>query len=489
MSLGLKWKFPLFLAVLLLFTTGVLSWLVLSGIKTNQREQMEESLQRQADVAEMRVKQDYLTGERLKPVDFMGKQGQELAVDLGISTNMRVILYDAKGQEVGNSLPLAEKPDVGDALSYALKGKIAYITEADSLIYLAPMQGPDGMLGVVQLHTSLKAQHEFYNRMAYRLVWTGGIVLLLSFILGFIYVYRQVRDIVKLKAEADRISRGEYPERSPLRRKDELGQLGTGILHMSRDIKGHMAALQEEKHHLQLAVEKLQALEQQQKQFINNVSHEFKTPLTSIQAYTDLLGMYGDDPQLIEEARSAIAKESERLYQLVEDVLRLSLLEKYDFESQAEEVELADLLQDVVSRISAKATKYDLTIQTDFVPVRVWGDRDHFIHIFMNLLDNAIKYNRPGGRIVIQSRASEDEVSISVRNTGRIIPREWWAHLFEPFSTLHQDRARSTGGTGLGLPLAFQLAEKQGGRLELVRSDAEETEFTVSFPRQSSREN
>ncbi|KAF9127312.1 hypothetical protein BGX30_014843 [Mortierella sp. GBA39] len=222
---------------------------------------------------------------------------------------------------------------------------------------------------------------------------------------------------------------------------------------MSRDIKGHMAALQEEKHHLQLAVEKLQALEQQQKQFINNVSHEFKTPLTSIQ------------------------------------VLRLSLLEKYDFESQAEEVELADLLQDVVSRISAKATKYDLTIQTDFVPVRVWGDRDHFIHIFMNLLDNAIKYNRPGGRIVIQSRASEDEVSISVRNTGRIIPREWWAHLFEPFSTLHQDRARSTGGTGLGLPLAFQLAEKQGGRLELVRSDAEETEFTVSFPRQSSPEN
>lgn len=172
-GLSLRWKFPLVLAALLLFTVGVLSWLVLTGIRANQTDQMERSLKRQAEIVEMRVKQSYLLGVRQSPEDFMKKQGPQLAVELGVSSNMRVILYDGQGHEVGNSLPLAFRTDVSQALSYAIQGKIAYITEGSAITYLAPLQGPDGLLGVVQLHSSTEAQQQFYRAIAHLFLWTG----------------------------------------------------------------------------------------------------------------------------------------------------------------------------------------------------------------------------------------------------------------------------------------------------------------------------
>ncbi len=173
-GLSLRWKFPLVLAALLLFTVGVLSWLVLTGIRTSQTDQMERGFKRQAEIVEMRVKQSYLLGVSKSPEAFMKKQAPQLAVELGASSNMRVILYDRKGHEVGNSLPLAFRTDVSQALSYALQGKIAYITEGSTIIYLAPLQGPDGLLGVVQLHTSIEAQQQFYRAIARLFLWTGG---------------------------------------------------------------------------------------------------------------------------------------------------------------------------------------------------------------------------------------------------------------------------------------------------------------------------
>lgn len=484
---SLRWKFPLLLGALLLFTVCVLSILVLSGIRSNQQQQTEQLLLRQSELMEMRIRQMYLTGTRLDPVLFMQRRGNELAVDLGSSSNMRVILYDNKGELRGDSLPLGWRSDTSAALRYALQGRTAYITEGSNVLYLAPVYGTSSLLGVVQLHVSIADQQAFYRNMLLVCLYTGGIVLSVSFVIGWLYIRRQTRDIRTLMKQAQSISRGHYPQpgqQQPIQRNDELGQLGDGIAEMGSMIRQSMNELEREKGQLEQAVAKLSALEQLQKAFIGNISHELKTPATSIQSYADLLRMYGDDPDLVQEASASISSEIRRLIELIEDSIRLSLLDKYDFELHPEPVALNELVQEAAERTRGKATNRAIALQVELdTPVVINADPKHLMHILLNLLDNAVKYNVPQqGWITVQTALEESRVLISIGSSGPIIPATQWEMVFEPYTTLSQDRSRTGSGTGLGLPLARRLAERMHGSLYIARSDERGTFFVLDMP-------
>ncbi|MGV7117134.1 HAMP domain-containing protein, partial [Paenibacillus kyungheensis] len=226
-GLSLRWKFPLLLAGLLLFTVGVLSTLVLIGIQSNQKNQIETTLKRQSEIIGLTIRQEYLAGNQKDSQQFMKLRATELAGQLGISSNMRIILYDATGQLAGDSLPVAPQVNVKQALVYALKGQIAYITAGSSVIYLSPIQGPNGLLGVVQLHLSIAEQQAFYQDIVQLLLTIGVCVLIISFVVGWLYIRKQIADIHRLTQETHSISQGHYPlPRTVLfTRKDELGQL------------------------------------------------------------------------------------------------------------------------------------------------------------------------------------------------------------------------------------------------------------------------
>lgn len=375
-------------------------------------------------------------------------------------------------------------------MDYALQNKIAYHEQGETLLYAAPLDGPDGQMGAVWIQYPVQSYHEFYTRILQLFIWAGITVVALSFILGYLFYNRFAVAITRLKRSADSIREGNYITESPVRRKDELGELGQGIYYMSTSIQQNITAMHAEQQKLQLAIEKLQALEQQQKQYIGNISHEFKTPLTSIKAYVELLDMYKDDPQLLDDATSNIGKETERLYEMVEKVLHLSALEKYDFENQAEDVEVSALLEDACGRMRGKAEKFALNMELDLEPAVIRSDRESLMHIFINMLDNAIKYNIPDGVIRVKSelQMQERQAVIRIYNSGTPIPAEAREKIFEPFYTVNKDRARKTGGTGLGLSLVKQFVEKQGGTITLLPSSTSDSQngegvtFQLVFP-------
>ncbi|CAM4215045.1 sensor histidine kinase [Paenibacillus typhae] len=485
MRFSIKLKFSLFLGLLLILAVSVLSYLVLRGVERNEQVQAEVSLAQHVKTVNLRVKQAYYTGARLEPQQFLQRRGRELAAELAGFTGLEVTLYDAEGGQVGTSVqgvPSSGNPGTADALAYALQDKVAYQSKGDKLLYLAPLQGPEAQMGVVQLQYSLKSAQAFQQTLRNLFLTTGAAVLLLSFITGYLYFSRAAAAISRLKKAAESIRHAEYISAPPVKRKDELGELAEGIYFMSREIESSIAAKDEERRKLQLAVTKLQALEQQQKQYIGNISHEFKTPLTSIKAYVDLLNMYDDDPKLLSEAKTNIAKETERLYEMVDKVLQLTALEKYDFESQAELLEVSEVLRDICGRMNGKAERFGLTITLEAEPAHIWIDRESFMHIFINLIDNAIKYNVPDGAVNLHSEVHGEQVEITVSDTGIGIPAEARDKIFEPFYTVNRDRARASGGTGLGLSLVRNLVEKQGGSIVLLETEGTGSAFRLSFP-------
>ncbi|WP_339284672.1 HAMP domain-containing sensor histidine kinase [Paenibacillus sp. FSL R5-0486] len=488
MRVSIKLKFSVFLAALLILTVVVLSSLVLRGIERNQQSQIEGILSQQTRLVNLNVRQSYYTESvHLEQDVFLQQNGRRLAQELANSTGLPIALYDMKGQQVGSSISSGESAIVQDTLNYALQNKIAYHEQGDTLLYAAPLDGPDGQMGAVWMQYPVQSYHEFYTRILQLFIWAGITVVALSFILGYLFYNRFAVAITRLKKSADSIREGHYITESPLKRKDELGELGQGIYYMSTSIQQNITAMHAEQQKLQLAIEKLQALEQQQKQYIGNISHEFKTPLTSIKAYVELLDMYKDDPQLLDDATSNIGKETERLYEMVEKVLHLSALEKYDFENQAEDVEVSALLRDACGRMRGKAEKFALKMELDLEPAVIRSDRESLMHIFINMLDNAIKYNVPDGVIRVKNELwrQERQAVIRIYNSGMPIPAEAQEKIFEPFYTVNKDRARKTGGTGLGLSLVKQFVEKQGGTITLLPGDPEDGEgvtFQLMFP-------
>lgn len=479
---SIKTKSAVFLGVLLLFTVSILSYSVLSGIKDNQKKNYENLLSQQANIANLYINQAYASENSLRTDEFLKGKGKEIAKQIGSLSNMHTTLYNSSGIEIGNSFPLGEKLDIKDTLTYSLQGNISYQIMGESLNYFTPIYLSNDQIGVVQFDYSLKDNDAFYNNILRLFVIIGTSIFILSFIIGYSYFNSFAADILRLKDSVDRIKSGIYEDIKPLKRKDELSELSQGIYFMSNQIQENIRAMEEEQEKLKLAVEKLKTLEKQQKHFIGNITHEFKTPLTVIKAYIDLMEMYGDDPYLIEDAKSKISTETQRLYDMVEKTLSLSALDKYDFESEAEKINIKDLLKDICGRMEGKIRKFELNLNTDLQEAVIWADRENMNQIFVNILDNAIKYNKTNGEINVYSYIRDSKAYIEIANTGLQIPEEVREKIFEPFYRVDKDRSRETGGVGLGLALVRKLVEMQGGSIRLLDNDKHLNIFQVIFP-------
>ncbi|EET88639.1 putative sensor with HAMP domain [Clostridium carboxidivorans P7] len=179
-------------------------------------------------------------------------------------------------------------------------------------------------------------------------------MLILGIAVESFYFSRLTRDIYEMKDLVEDIQKGKFNKVHKVNRNDELGELNKGLIFMSDTIEQNIKDLKVERDSLSRAVEKLKEMDKQQKEFIGNVTHEFKTPITSIKAYADVIGMYKDDMKLIEEGTLSISKDCERLSSMVDNVLNLSALEKYDFEIEKSEVNLRRLLNETCKAMMAK---------------------------------------------------------------------------------------------------------------------------------------
>ncbi|MGE5605319.1 MAG: two-component system histidine kinase PnpS [Bacteroidota bacterium] len=230
-------------------------------------------------------------------------------------------------------------------------------------------------------------------------------------------------------------------------------------------------------------VTKLRRLETMRKDFVANVSHELKTPLTSIKGFVEtLLDSDLEDKETTRKFMTIIFQEAERLNNLIHDLLDMSKLESGQTELRKKQVELEPLIDSVVLSVSNRMNEKHLVLDKDIQAKMVWGDEGLLKELFINLIDNSVKYTPPGGKILVGSLKEKGETIIYVRDTGFGIPAESLSRIFERFYRVDKGRSREMGGTGLGLSIVKHIVERHGGKVAVQSELGKGSEFTVTIP-------
>jgi len=270
---------------------------------------------------------------------------------------------------------------------------------------------------------------------------------------------RLTQPMSELAAVAEEIRAGDLEKRIPVRSADEFGRLAATLNAMLDSLNGE--------------INKLKKLERVRSEFLGNVSHELRTPIFAVQGMLEtLLNGALDDTAVSRDFVQRALTNTQRLNTLLGDLIEISRIESGDMKMSFRYFTIHQLLEQVVveMRPAAQLRGVSLELESSGDPRRVLGDKERLKQVITNLIDNAIKYNRPNGHITIRWESADGTVRISVRDTGVGIPPEHIARIFERFYRVDKERSREAGGTGLGLAIVKHIVEAHGSTVD-VRSE------------------
>ncbi len=295
------------------------------------------------------------------------------------------------------------------------------------------------------------------------------LALLLAGVGGFFLAGRALRPIDRITQIAQAISASDLGQRIHYQGPtDEVGRLAQTFDTM---------------------LDRLQAAFDRERRFTGDAAHELRTPLTALKGRIGVTLSRPRQPVAYEETLGEMEGQVDRLIRLSNDLLFMARLDQGQFRPQLEEIKLTDLVGAVLDQVRPSAEAKDITLVEDIPPdLTIQGDLDLLLRLFLNLLDNAVKYTPEGGQVTIQGQQSAGDVQISIADTGPGIAAEHLPHLFERFYRVEEDRARAgsaggQSGAGLGLAIAYEIARAHEGTLTATSEVGQGTAFLLQLPR------
>jgi heavy metal sensor kinase len=314
-----------------------------------------------------------------------------------------------------------------------------------------------GQIAVPLAH--IEAQVDTLKRI---LIYVAGVLLAISAVGGWLLAGRALRPIDELTRRAQQISAHDLRQRLNLDQDDELGRMAATFDDM---------------------IARLEEAFARQKRFTSDASHELRTPLTVMQAD---LGLALARPRSAEEYRQTLVsmdEEVSRLSSIVNDLLMLTRLDVDPAGMPHEPVALHELLTGLARHVRAIAAERDIAVSADRLePVTMVGDPTRLRQLFTNLLDNAVTYTQPGGRVTLRLERTRDSARISISDTGIGIAVADLPRIFERFYRAGEARAQNPHGTGLGLAISHSVVQAHRGEITVQSTPGAGTTFTVLLP-------
>lgn len=311
--------------------------------------------------------------------------------------------------------------------------------------------------------SSMKSMDESLGRVRGYLTLSGAGAFFLA--LGFTYIVSQIlsRPMVQMEQATRRIAKGDLETRVDVRSSDEVGDLGSAINDLARDLQHYRDTRQE---------------------FLANISHELRTPITYLEGYAKVLSdeLY-DTEEEKKQYLDIIHQEALRLNHLINDLFELSKMEEGKISLSLEWVDLEEIVESCVQKLQLKAKEKNLALCSEIakqVPL-VYADGLRMEQIVLNLMENAVRYTARGA-VRVRLLKEKDANQIIVEDTGMGIPADELPYIFDRFYRVEKSRSREFGGTGLGLAIVKKLVELQGGTIDVYSQIGAGTRFIIKIP-------
>ncbi len=381
---------------------------------------------------------------------------------------MELMVVSAKGAVGLTSSGFVPKENIDDMADYAeasANGTSGYFTgrtAGGERIMAVCVMLPDNDAGysAMRMVSSLEEINRQISGIALMLAAVCLIILILMFFSGLYFVRSIVIPVRQIGSTARRYALGDFSVRITKKNDDEIGELC--------DIINHMAS-------------ELALAETMKNEFISSVSHELRTPLTAIKGWAETIGSMPDDAETVAKGMRVIGSESERLSEMVEELLDFSRMQNGRFSLNKTTMDILAELGDAVLIYTEKAKREGIEViydEPDMLPF-VYGDKNRLRQVFINVIDNAIKYSDSGGTVTVQALMADSEhIEIDVSDTGCGISAQDLPKVKTKFFKANHTRR----GSGIGLAVADEIVAMHGGTLEIFSRQGKGTTVTITIP-------
>ncbi|GFZ91159.1 two-component sensor histidine kinase [Paenibacillus marchantiophytorum] len=350
------------------------------------------------------------------------------------------------------------------------------VSETRSVVMIRPVMRDGKLSEVIFVLASLQQISEAYDalRLFYTYMGIGGILLIV--LLSLVFTKLVSKPLIKLNQVALRMVKLDFSVKSHIRRNDEIGSLSSSLNSLSEKLDNTLKELYDANEQLQLDMAHKLRMEQRQKEFISDISHELKTPLSIVKGYVEgIRDGIGENKR--ERYLEVILGETDKMEALINDMLELAKLESQSIKLRKSSFLLSQQLEDIVDKLSNHLNEKQLKVAAVIIGEHaVHADQVKMEQMLVNLLMNAIRHATVGSEIAVRIESEGEHMRMEIENEGEAIPEDQLETIWERFYRVEKSRNRKTGGTGLGLAIVKQILD-----LHESRYGVENTKQGVKF--------
>ena len=369
------------------------------------------------------------------------------------------IIVDAENKRVSDVISDFDPTATGNK-SYTV-GRYFNSFDEDYLSVSAPITGNFRTYGYVVIHLPMKNVTQSQYHILNIVYITSLIVFLLSMIILIVFQRIVYSPLKKITDGAKAYAEGDLKYEIKVNSNDEMGYLAATLNYMS---------------------DKLDDTENYQKKFISNVSHDFRSPLTSIKGYLEAILDGTIPPEMLEKYLNRVIDETKRLTKLTESILSLDSIESVKLNKT--NFDINEMIRNTASSFEVQCNSKNITIELIFINVSqyVFADFGKIEQVLYNLIDNAIKFSSPNSSITIQTSIKKEKLFVSVKDTGIGIAKNEQSKVFDRFYKSDLSRGKDKKGTGLGLAIVKEILQSHGENIDVISTVGIGTEFIFSLP-------